>query len=72
MKKVGVTYEITKSIYMEYYVHDDQYTDIYEGSLPGEIISDLEWRLEDNDYGCRSDDWTAIDLETGKMLQDWR
>lgn len=71
MKKVGINYEVTYRTYKEFEVTDEQYEEIYEGSLPDDIINDLvdaaEWGNAD-----REDDWSAHDVETGKCLQDWR
>lgn len=72
MKKIGIDYEITYSVYKEFEVDDDQYEAIQEGILPGDIMYDLVDAVQWSKDGDWKDDWAAHDLETGKCLQDWR
>lgn len=69
--KVGITYEITRTYYEEYEVTDCEYKEICEGELPEWVAEDLEYHIEELD-GNRDDDWSAVNLETGKTIQDWR
>jgi len=71
MKKVGINYEVTRRVYEEYEVTDEEYEAIKEGEIPWLIQNDLENSI-DTSCGDREDDWAAVDLETGKQLQDWR
>lgn len=71
MKKVGINYEVTRRVYEEYEVTDEEYEAIQEGEIPWLIQNDLESNI-DSGSGDRDDDWAAVDLETGKQLQDWR
>ena len=71
MKKVGINYEVTRRVYEEYEVTEEEYEAIKEGEIPWLIQIDLENSI-DSGSGDREDDWAAVDLETGKQLQDWR
>ena len=71
MKRVGITYEITRRCYKEYDVSDQDYVEIYKGNLPEEIAEDLENSIDELE-GDRDDDWSAEDIDTGKTIQDWR
>ena len=70
-KKVGVTYEITRRYYEEYEVTEEEYSDICGGSLPDRIAIDMETKI-DNFWGSRDDNWTATNVRTGEVIQDWR
>ena len=72
MKKIGVTYEISRRVYKEYKVTNETYKRLYSGDpLPEDILVDLEDEI-DSLNGDRDDDYAIEDLETGKTIQDWR
>lgn len=64
MKKIGIDYEITYSVYKEFEVDDDQYEAIQEGILPGDIMYDLVDAAQWSKNGNWRHDWTAHDVET--------
>lgn len=71
LKRVEVTYEITRRVSEAYWVNEKEYQDIHDGELPERLAHNLEDAIDNLD-GDREDDWAAVDLETGKQLQDWR
>lgn len=70
MKKVEVTYEMTRLAAYIFEVSDEDYQSIKDGCLPLKIQSQMEILCKSKE-AYAEDDWAAIDEETGKELQGW-
>ena len=70
MKKVEVTYEVTRRVCDTFYVTDEEYEQIRGGELTSQIENDLEYMIDDGD-GDRTVNWSAVDDKTGRVISDW-
>lgn len=71
MVRIGIDYEVTRSVYEEFLVTKEDYQRIKEGELPEEIVQRLEDMVDDG-KGNRNDDWQATDLERNIVINEWR
>lgn len=70
MKKIEVTYEITRRAAQTFEVSDEDYQSIKDGYLPLKIQSQMEILCKSKAADAK-DDWAAVDAKTMRVLQDW-
>lgn len=72
MKKVEITYEVTRRYSETFNVTDDEYYMIeMDGEIPVRIQKDLEAGAASDD-SYESTDWAAVDGDTGRDLVYWK
>ena len=70
MKRIEITYEVTRRTCETFLVTDEEYDLVKSGEIPERITMELENNI-DTGYGDREDNWAAVDDETGEVLQEW-
>ena len=69
---VEITMEVTHMISLQYKVTSEEYDNITKGLLPDRIRNNMETTIKEKPDSCNIYmDWTALDSETGKTIQEW-